>query len=134
VTGLIWLKNANCFGELDYVSANNVAAGLKDGECGLSDNSSSGDWRLATKAEWVATVAQANALLCMYPNLTDTPGTDCYASGTQPFTGVQSGGYWSSAAFETDPSHAWYMYLGIGTIGVYNKTQEFYVWPVRGGQ
>ena len=61
VTGLIWLQNANCFGVQNYATANQAAAGLADGQCGLTDGSSAGDWRLPTKAEWEATVARAVA-------------------------------------------------------------------------
>jgi hypothetical protein len=56
-TNLIWLKRANCFGPLDYAAANNAAAGLEDGECGLTDGSSPGDWRSPTREEWETTVA-----------------------------------------------------------------------------
>lgn len=50
MTGLVWLKNANC-NYADYAGANACAATLQNGMCGLTDNSSPGDWRLATKAE-----------------------------------------------------------------------------------
>ena len=63
VTGLIWLQNANCFSEI-YSAANQAAAGLAAGQCGLTDGSSAGDWRLPTKAEWQATIARAVGLAC----------------------------------------------------------------------
>ena len=83
VTGLIWLANANCFGTETYADANTMAAGLADGQCGLSDGSFAGDWRLATEAEWQATVARAVALGCTNvgasdpPSLTDTAMRSC---------------------------------------------------------
>jgi hypothetical protein len=52
VTGLIWLKNAGCLGFADWASANGLAATLANGQCGLTDNSSPGDWRLPNKDEW----------------------------------------------------------------------------------
>ena len=65
VTGLIWLKQADCLGVHDWAAANRAAAGLKDGDCGgLTDKSSPGDWRLPTKDEWSATIARAVALGC----------------------------------------------------------------------
>jgi hypothetical protein len=54
VTGLVWLKNANCFGEQTYAAASQAAAGLGAGQCGLTDGSSPGDWRLPTLVEWQA--------------------------------------------------------------------------------
>jgi hypothetical protein len=35
-----------------WPAANNSAAALTDGQCGLTDGSAAGDWRLQTKAEW----------------------------------------------------------------------------------
>ena len=46
ITGLIWLKNANCFGSRTWNHALADANGLNSGDCGLTDGSSAGDWRL----------------------------------------------------------------------------------------
>jgi hypothetical protein len=114
VTGLIWLQDANCLnGPTDWKTAGDFAAQLDDGQCGLTDGSKPGDWRLPTKAEWDATVARAAALGCTIagvnndPSLTNTPGTGCYEEGPQVFSGVQRSSYWSSSAFETGPEGAW---------------------------
>jgi hypothetical protein len=133
-TDLLWLKNANCYGALDWTAASNAAAGLEDGECGLTDNSSPGDWRLPTKSEWEATVAQAKDMECYHPPLTNTPGTGCYSDGPQPFTGVLSDLYWSSTVWEEDPSAAWFMYMTFGYMDVDDWSISHFVWPVRGGQ
>ena len=63
-TGLVWLKNANCLiavgGDVDWYTAMDFVAGLKDipsssvaalHDCGLSDGSSPGEWRLASVDE-----------------------------------------------------------------------------------
>ena len=50
-TGLLWLKNANCYAEQNWDPAMLSAAGLNSGECGLTDGSVEGDWRLPTRAE-----------------------------------------------------------------------------------
>jgi len=141
VTTLLWLKDANCFGTLNYAAANAAAAALADGACGLSDGSSAGDWRLPTRAEWEETIARAAVLDCDdFANgdiaLTNTPGTGCYAAGPQPFTGVQSSFYWSATALETDLSYAWGAYLSFGFVGPDGKpfASSNYVWPVRDGQ
>ena len=56
VTGLIWLKQADCLGYATWTLGNQAAAALKSGDCSglLSDGSSPGDWRLSTKDEWIA--------------------------------------------------------------------------------
>lgn len=141
VTGLIWLKNANCFGAKTWFEATSEAATLNDGECSLSDGSSEGDWRLPTKEEWEATIDEAFDLGCTSigagapPSLTDTAGTGCYADETDKvFTGVLSFNYWSSSSVETPPDGAWGVRLccGDGIIGF--KPGNAFVWPVRGGQ
>ncbi len=137
VTGLIWLKNANCFGVRDWAAANTAAATLADPACGLTDGSSAGDWRLPTKAEWEATTAQADLLSCIEPSLTGTSGTTCWSTSgvAVPFTGVPSNYYWSSTTSASLPTDAWIMYLNIGHW--YGGSKSYYylpVWPVRGGR
>ena len=145
VTGLIWLQDAACLGVADWAAANQAAAALKHGDCGLTDGSSPGDWRLPTRAEWQATIARAVMLDCVTdrsggpPSLTNDVGTACYGTGTESsFAGVASGLYWSSSSFETIPSRAWLGNLDDGVVGVgivLKKPTGFslQVWPVRGG-
>ncbi len=135
VTGLIWLTNANCFGQLHYKEAQDQVANLKHGGCGLTDNSSPGDWRLPTKDEWTATVARAIALNCENPALTDTTGYDCDSEERrQMFNGVQLTYYWLSTTHDDSPTNAWAAYLVDGTQATANKNTPFPVWPVRAGQ
>lgn len=51
LTGLVWLQNADCFGEVPWQQALNHAKSLKDGDCGLADGSLSGHWRLPNRKE-----------------------------------------------------------------------------------
>jgi hypothetical protein len=141
VTGLIWLKDANCFGIKNWAAANQDAAGLADGQCALTDGSSAGDWRLPTMAEWEATIARAVALGCTIagvrdpPSLTNDTGTGCLSAGPTSFTGVQSFYYWSSSAYEVFPHLAWQLTLDNGALdGVGGKGLGSVVWPVRGGR
>lgn len=141
MTGLLWLKDANCFGALDYASANVAAAGLADGACGLSDNSAAGDWRLPTEIEWQATMGPAAALSCYTgndPSVTNTLGTACYKAGPRQFTNVQTGDYWSgiywSATTLADyPMLAMGANMYHGFMEGYPKSEPFYMWPVRAG-
>ena len=48
---LIWLQNANCFGQRDWWDAGDKAASLKSGDCGLTDGSKASQWRLPTEEE-----------------------------------------------------------------------------------
>src|SRR3990172_4596891 len=51
LTGLIWLKDANCFGAKIWAVALTIANGLPNGQCGLNDGSKAGDWRLPNRKE-----------------------------------------------------------------------------------
>ncbi len=136
VTDLIWLENANCFGQLHYKEAQDQVANLKHGDCGLTDNSSPGDWRLPTQEEWDTTVVQAKNLVCTSPALTDAEGYSCYSEEgrTQVFSGIQLNYYWLSTTHQYSPSNAWCAYLIDCGTATANKGTPFYVWPVRGGQ
>ena len=141
VTGLIWLQDAACLGVADWAAANQAAAALKNGDCGLTDGSSPGDWRLPTKAEWEATIARAVALGCKLgslggpPSQTNDWGTACYSSGigSSSFAGVASDIYWSSATADDFPRNGWDANLSNGVVGNVGKVATRRVWPVRGG-
>ena len=51
LTGLIWLKNASCYGQMPWTNALNVANALASGSCGLTDGSIAGAWRLPNVRE-----------------------------------------------------------------------------------
>jgi len=114
-TGLIWLKNANGFGSQNWKNAMECAKNLAHGQCGLSDGSKAGDWRLPTKEEWEAMV-----------------GTEPWKDG-DVFSGVQSSWYWSSTSYKEKTSLAWSVYLDIGRLYSYGKNFMYNVWTVRGG-
>jgi len=103
VTGLIWLKDAACLGSQDWVTANIVSTALKDGDCGLTDHSSPGDWRLPTLDEWVATMSDALQFHCGLNSasgieLTNDAGNACLGDGSaSSFTGVTAQMYWASS-------------------------------------
>ena len=143
-TGLIWLKNANCFGTRTWSQAQGDAAGLADGACGLTDGSSAGDWRQPTIAEFcslptpsVVTCPTANAVDSLVNSNFSTPAVGNTAGNGQwkagnAFVGVQSSFYWS--ATELDAGHAWYAFLFNGSVANAPKHGDSNVWPVRGGQ
>lgn len=140
LTGLIWLKQSDCLPNNTWVAANQAAAVLKNGDCGLTDGSSAGDWRLPTKDEWSATIARAVSLGCKAggsggpPSLTNDTGTACYSTGPSSFAGLATASYWSSTTNESVPSAASYADLFYGDIfGISKAFVTRRVWPVRGG-
>lgn len=135
LTGLIWLKNANCFGEQTWADALNDCNNLKDGSCGLTDNSIAGDWRLPNVKELQSLIHYG----VHDPALPDTSGMGKWSEG-DPFTGVLCGvtncadGYYWSSNTAAGSGDGLYIYLGGGFVQSLNKTHDgYFVWPVRGG-
>ena len=125
LTGLIWLKNANCFGTKKWQDgatypALEAANTLNSGECGLSDGSAEGDWRLPN----------INELRSLFDPGLSAP----YLPAGHPFTGVQSAIYWASTTYAGNATTAWSVYLTSGSVLAGSKAYTYYVWPVRGGQ
>jgi hypothetical protein len=120
LTGLIWLKNANCFNTQIWSAALTSANTLASGACGLSDGSVAGQWRLPNRKE--------------LQSLVDRSKYSPALPAGHPFTSVLSYYYWSSSSYASDATYAW----GIGMYdgGVVNgiKSYNVYVWPVRDRQ
>jgi len=121
LTGLIWLKDADAGdGTETWADALTICNSLANGQQGLSDGSSAGDWRLPTVKELQTLIdfSQFNPAL---------------PSG-HPFTGVRSSYYWSSTTYAFITTRAWYVHLSYGFVYPGDKTSTYYVWPVRGGE
>jgi hypothetical protein len=126
-TGLIWMKDAVCFGAGTWSNALSDCSGLSDGQCGLTDDSSVGDWRLPNKKELISLTHDEYDT----PILCNTMGTGKWTDD-DPFTNVQLDGYWTSTTtFLSD--RAWGMSMTIGSLDAQYKIGSLYVWCVRGG-
>jgi hypothetical protein len=142
-TGLVWLQDAGCLGSLTWADANQAAAGLEQGLCGLTDRSRPRDWRLPSNAEWMAMVDAAKnhpLLRCANPALTDDTGSACFGDGSgSSFLNVTSGGYWSSTTNSQSTgllpngTKAGQMFLANGFLASYfdKACCPQQVWPVR---
>ena len=122
LTGLIWLKNANCFGTRTWNNALSDSNGLESGECGVTDGSSAGDWRLPNRFE--------------LESLLDLKNYNPALSSAHPFINVQVNfNYSTSTTNANNPLRMWTVNMSQGEV-VYDpgdKDGAFYVWPVRGG-
>ncbi len=140
-TGLIWLKNANCTtnlagivksaGYLDWYDAMTWVTALGNGSCGLTDNSSAGEWRLPTKTEWMAMIAYAKKM-GYNPVLTNAAGDGLWTNGDAFDNLVSSNFYWTNTSYIDDITHAWIVHMPDGNFFITDSVA--YVWPVRGGQ
>ena len=120
LTGLIWLKNANCFGLRTWALALTDASALNSGECGLTDGSVEGELYLPNRNELASLVDLENF-------------TPALPTG-HPFTNFQSLNYWSSTTFASSPANVWSVFFGGGDVAVIGKAfLPFFVLPVRDG-
>lgn len=129
LTGLIWLKDADCFGARDWNTALSDCNDLANGLCGLSDGSSAGEWRLPNVKELQSLIDFAYDDLA----LSNAAGTGPWTSG-DAFTNVWSGNYWSGTSTAVNTNRAWVVGLRNGGVTGVTKGSYFSVWPVRGGQ
>ena len=120
LTGLIWLRNANCFGKMTWWKALTYCNNLASGSCGLTDGSVAGDWRLPNIVELESLVNAEKSNLATWLN-------------SQGFSNVQLWLYWSATNLAFNRYYAWGVDMLYGNI-YDGKSEEFYVWPVRAGQ
>lgn len=146
MTGLIWLKNANCqgteFGSDWFTAIANVAELNATGEMigtdsvrrGCGDTSNGGfhqtDWRLPNLREMHSLIDYQ----------TDQPSLP----RPYPFTNVYNRWYWTSTTHATYNGNAWFVSMWGGRVFHLGKNATYhvedplnyrlYIWPVRGGQ
>jgi hypothetical protein len=103
---------------------------LGSGNCGLTDGSAAGQWRLPNIKELSSLIDHA----FFNPVLSNAVGTGKWSAG-DPFTVHLDIGYWSSTTLAGNPGSAWGVPLYNGNLADAEKTNNgVYVWPVRGGQ
>ncbi len=120
LTELIWLQNADCFGEKNWADALTASNGLSNGSCDLTDGSSAGDWRLPNVKELLSLIDYGvwtpalpnNGLLFFYDVQTDD-------------------NYWSSTRHATSATNAWFVYMNHGTTSYEGVAIINHVWCVR---
>ena len=124
LTGLMWTKDGNAPGPASCTpAAAKTWQDALDYVACLNTNSYLGyaDWRLpdVNELESLVNADQSNTATWL---------------NTQGFSHVQFQLYWSSTSYAADGSHAWFVDMFDAFVNDVNKTNIFYVWPVRAGQ
>lgn len=121
LTGLIWLKDANCLqGIIGWFTAVSDARNLASGACGLSDGSRAGDWRLPNRNE-LASLLDLNKRNPALPS-------------RHPFTSFQADKYWTSTNFgPTNLGTVWLVDFSDGSVTLGTTANFRFVHFVRDG-
>lgn len=118
-TDLVWLKNANLFGEIAWEDALTNVQQLRDGAAGLTDGSGRGEWRLPN-------VNEMESLL----NLDKSTGPAIDADA--PFLNLEASNYWTSSSVALAPPLGWFVALAVGPPVFDLKINLMRAWPVKG--
>lgn len=130
VTGLVWLKQADCVKQT-WAAALSVINQLANGQCGLSDGSTAGQWRMPNRNEMLSlsdrapTFPQASYFNGQYQASDKVTGSVIFNSF------IVSDYYWTSTTNAADTNQAWAIYSC--DFGVYNlpKTDVRFALAVR---
>lgn len=141
LTGLVWLKNANCpnttrqwstaLSDVASLNSSGTMNGLDCGDRSGKQGSYRTDWRLPNVRELQSLLDFAFS----GPAVANTAGTGQATNGN-PFANFGFFGsftYWSSTTKAGDPDSAWPVDLGSGEVRLFGKSLFFLVTAVRGG-
>jgi hypothetical protein len=109
-TGLTWLKKADCI-NASWSGALAAVNSLASGQCGLSDGSSAGQWRMPNRFEMLSLADRAPtfAFASYFKGIYGTDGVT--VTGPVIFNNfVISQYYWTSSTYASDPTQAWTVY------------------------
>lgn len=125
LTGLMWPKSGNLFGEKDWDDASSVVSNMNNDKgattyklCGYTD------WRLPTVTELKSLVNYGKEIPSEWLN-----------DPVQGFNQVLANNYWSSSNYKSN-SYYYARSVGFnnGSVSADSKYELKYVWPVRGGR
>ena len=126
LTGLIWLKNAGCISTAAWANALTEVNQLASGSCGLTDGSTTGQWRMPNVVE--------------FESIVDVSSSNPALPVGNPFTNVSNSIYWTSTSYyggQAGSPNAWTIRLGDGryindSILNLKASASNAVWAVKG--
>jgi hypothetical protein len=133
VTGLIWLKQANC-AQLQGTWSASVAAvnALESGQCGLTDGSTAGQWRMPNRKEMESLADRTQINEADYFNAVWTsadPGLSSLGAVFSNFMTFQY--YWTSTTDASNTTDTWTVFSCDWGVYATAKTSTGYTLAVR---
>jgi hypothetical protein len=133
VTGLVWLKQASC-AQLQGTWSVSVAAvsALQSGQCGLTDGSTAGRWRMPNRKEMESLSDRIQTNEADFFNaawISADPGLNSLGAVFSNFVSLQY--YWTSTTQAADTSNAWTVFSCDWGVYTTPKSQIGYTLAVR---
>lgn len=132
MTGLIWLKQGTCIQD-DWATAVGAVTKLASGQCGLTDGSTAGEWRMPNRNEMQSIADRNQTNEADYLDFTFlNPDQSVYQAAIL-LNFVPNQFYWTSTTDAANTSEAWTVYSC--DYGVYDvpKSNTGYTLAVRSG-
>jgi len=141
LTGLVWLMDASCgslagtdsYGKADWPTSMGAVGALASGNCGLTDGSTAGDWRIPSIQEMLSLVDYEYD----DPALSNAAGSGQWTE-SDAFTGVATSSdpspcYWSTTFSVANLPHISILCIHDAYFNHSDADYSYYSWPVRGG-
>ena len=110
LTGLVWLKKADCINDT-WSGAVGAVNSLASGQCGLTDGSSAGSWRMPNRKEMLSLADRMQNNPGDYFNETFVSGMAGVSSQPAIFNNfISSQFYWTSTTNAAYSGEAWSLY------------------------
>lgn len=130
VTGLVWLKLANCI-QGDWATSMAAVGRLASGQCGLNDNSAPGSWRIPNRNEMQSLADRNQNNEADYLDFTFLNSDQSTFQSAVFLNLIPDQNYWTSTTDAADSTQAWTVFSC--DYGVYDfpKSAVSYTLAVR---